>query len=190
MKKILLTLLVFAGLAFTFTGCDENDILTPEQKAELLSTYYPNIFSDIKGDDGDSAYEVAVNEGFVGTVEEWLQSLVGADGEDGVDGVCPECDAVLPEPEPVVCFVDEAPDLNQSMAVAFYTDKNITEAKLGHTVDGFLKTIEDAVVVTLPGGFLVEGNVSIEEDGHHAVGLYFNVSTPEPVVVPEVEEVL
>lgn len=44
------------------------------------------------GADGDSAYEVAVANGFVGTEAAWLASLVGpagapgADGTDGVDG--------------------------------------------------------------------------------------------------------
>ncbi len=32
------------------------------------------------GADGDSAYQIAVNNGFVGTEAEWLASLVGADG--------------------------------------------------------------------------------------------------------------
>ena len=35
---------------------------------------------------GYSAYEIAVQEGFVGTEEEWLASLKGADGTDGQDG--------------------------------------------------------------------------------------------------------
>jgi hypothetical protein len=35
------------------------------------------------GSDGDSAYDVAVNNGFVGTEQEWLDSLVGADGAIG-----------------------------------------------------------------------------------------------------------
>ena len=41
------------------------------------------------GSDGDSAYQVAVNEGFVGDEAAWLASLVGpagADGSDGADG--------------------------------------------------------------------------------------------------------
>lgn len=33
----------------------------------------------------ESAYEIAVKNGFVGTEEEWLRSLHGADGEDGKD---------------------------------------------------------------------------------------------------------
>lgn len=39
------------------------------------------------GADGLSAYEIAVDNGFVGTESEWLASLIGADGADGVDGV-------------------------------------------------------------------------------------------------------
>lgn len=35
---------------------------------------------------GDSAYEVAVKQGFVGTVEQWLASLVGAQGVKGDQG--------------------------------------------------------------------------------------------------------
>lgn len=35
------------------------------------------------GADGLSAYEIAVNNGFIGTEVEWLASLVGADGADG-----------------------------------------------------------------------------------------------------------
>lgn len=38
------------------------------------------------GPPGDSAYQVAVDNGFVGTEAEWLESLVGADGADGPPG--------------------------------------------------------------------------------------------------------
>ena len=38
------------------------------------------------GDDGDSAYEIAVQEGFVGTKAEWLASLEGSNGT-GIDEV-------------------------------------------------------------------------------------------------------
>lgn len=41
----------------------------------------------LEGPPGKSAYEVAVDEGFEGTVEEWLASLVGGDLEDDTLGV-------------------------------------------------------------------------------------------------------
>ena len=39
------------------------------------------------GKDGRSAYEIATENGFVGTVAEWLESLKGRDGIDGKDGL-------------------------------------------------------------------------------------------------------
>lgn len=39
------------------------------------------------GSDGQSAYEIAVEQGFVGTVSQWLLSLKGDPGEDGSQGV-------------------------------------------------------------------------------------------------------
>lgn len=40
----------------------------------------------IDGKDGLSAFEIAVNNGFTGTEEEWLLSLKGSDGLDGAQG--------------------------------------------------------------------------------------------------------
>lgn len=39
-----------------------------------------------QGPQGDSAYRVAVNNGFAGSEQDWLASLRGADGQDGRDG--------------------------------------------------------------------------------------------------------
>ena len=41
------------------------------------------------GRDGKSAYDIAVENGFVGTESQWLESLKGADGNDGNDGRTP-----------------------------------------------------------------------------------------------------
>lgn len=38
------------------------------------------------GKDGADAYQLAVNNGFTGTVQDWLKSLQGKPGRDGVDG--------------------------------------------------------------------------------------------------------
>lgn len=38
------------------------------------------------GNNGASAYEVAVSQGFVGSVGDWLLSLIGADGQNGATG--------------------------------------------------------------------------------------------------------
>ena len=39
------------------------------------------------GKDGSSAYEIAIENGFVGTAAEWLESLKGKDGIDGKNGL-------------------------------------------------------------------------------------------------------
>lgn len=41
----------------------------------------------IQGVEGDSAYQVALDNGFVGTEQEWLDSLVGPQGEQGEQGI-------------------------------------------------------------------------------------------------------
>src|SRR5690554_1632529 len=38
------------------------------------------------GEDGKSAYEIAVDDGFIGTITEWLESLKGEDGDQGPEG--------------------------------------------------------------------------------------------------------
>lgn len=59
--------------------------LTPEQKSELT------------GHQGLSAYQVAVQEGFVGSEFEWLESLKGQDGTNGTDGKSFDYDSLSPE---------------------------------------------------------------------------------------------
>ena len=39
--------------------------------------------SSVAGKDGASAYQIAVMQGFTGTVDEWLMSLKGIDGKEG-----------------------------------------------------------------------------------------------------------
>lgn len=46
----------------------------------------PELEKTAKGEDGSSAYDVAVSNGFVGTEEEWLESLRGESGATGATG--------------------------------------------------------------------------------------------------------
>ena len=39
-----------------------------------------------KGDDGKSSYDLALENGFIGTESEWLESLKGLKGDSGLDG--------------------------------------------------------------------------------------------------------
>ena len=45
------------------------------------------IQAGVNGKDGLSAYELAKENGFTGTLAEWLESLKGADGLPGKDGI-------------------------------------------------------------------------------------------------------
>lgn len=51
----------------------------------------------VVGKDGKSAYEIAVENGFVGTESEWLESLKGKPGKDGIDGFSPTVSTELNE---------------------------------------------------------------------------------------------
>ena len=87
----------------------KNDVL-PEGKWQFSASYCTNLFiydtypcsadafpcgtiieevvitPELKGEPGDSAYQIAVNNGFVGTEEEWLASLKGKKGDTGSQG--------------------------------------------------------------------------------------------------------
>lgn len=66
---------------------DEDGNLSWKQSASTETPETVNIMgaAGADGENGLSAYEVAVNNGFVGTETEWLASLVGANGQDGTD---------------------------------------------------------------------------------------------------------
>lgn len=40
----------------------------------------------LRGKDGESAFQLAVDQGYTGTLDEWLASLKGADGTQGIQG--------------------------------------------------------------------------------------------------------
>lgn len=58
---------------------------TPDLYTQLLKKL-SEMQAGANGKDGRSAYEIATENGFVGTAAEWLESLKGRDGIDGKDG--------------------------------------------------------------------------------------------------------
>ena len=70
-----------AKVLHTCTGCVPIDVSIIDAYVALLK-----MTSTGKGKDGESAYEIAVDNGFVGTEEEWLASLVGPQGPAGEQG--------------------------------------------------------------------------------------------------------
>lgn len=75
-----------------FDGESCNVPPTPDLYAQLLAEIKKIISESgngINGKDGEnglSAYELAVQNGFTGTLAEWLESLKGADGINGING--------------------------------------------------------------------------------------------------------
>ena len=59
---------------------------TPDLYTQLLKKL-SEMQTGANGKDGRSAYEIATENGFVGTAAEWLESLKGKDGIDGKDGL-------------------------------------------------------------------------------------------------------
>ena len=58
---------------------------TPDLYTQLLKKL-SEMQTGANGKDGRSAYEIAIENGFVGTAVEWLESLKGMNGVDGKDG--------------------------------------------------------------------------------------------------------
>ncbi len=82
------------GTLDVMDGVDGNDGLgiksvTINASNHLIITYDDDTTEDagevttVQGEDGKSAYEIAVEHGYSGTEEEWLASLKGEDGEEG-----------------------------------------------------------------------------------------------------------
>lgn len=60
--------------------------LAAADRAEAAAQAAEHMVDIHTGPAGKSAYEVAVEEGYVGTKEEWLASLVGPEGQQGIQG--------------------------------------------------------------------------------------------------------
>lgn len=71
-----------------------NEIVAPEK-----DEYCGEQIQGPQGIDGRSAYEVAVDTGFVGTIEEWKESLKGKDGAVDFETITPEQIEMLKGPK-------------------------------------------------------------------------------------------
>ena len=77
------------GLAIIKDDGEEQFLAFPSSETGVLATeeYVDDVVKKIgEGNDGKSAYEIAVEHGFEGDEEEWLASLQGEDGKPGRDG--------------------------------------------------------------------------------------------------------
>ena len=63
------------------------DYFTDAEITEIKDEIAEKVQVGAKGEDGKSAYQIAVDEGFEGSETDWLASLKGADGRNGIDGI-------------------------------------------------------------------------------------------------------
>lgn len=63
------------------------DYYTDEEIDAIKDEIAQKVQVGAKGEDGKSAYQIAVDEGFEGSETDWLASLKGADGRNGIDGI-------------------------------------------------------------------------------------------------------
>lgn len=97
--SVIVVLFVVIACVFAFAACDNKGNNDIEKRAvfdgqnldtKAVFSYavdagYTGTYEEfIESLKGDSAYEIAVSHGFAGTENEWLASLVGAAGRDGV----------------------------------------------------------------------------------------------------------
>ena len=130
----------------------------------------------LKGDNGKSAYEIAVDKGFEGTEEEWLESLNGSNS--GNTGITEETDPTVPE-----WAKQEGKPTYQAREIEYSTTTlenvdNVEDAlnTLTEHVDNIKKNIPSTAedVGALPNTTVIPTKTSqLENDNGYAVdGLY------------------
>ena len=62
------------------------------QQDDTKLDYIKNKPTTTNSEDGKSAYELAVDNGYSGTIQQWLDSLKGQDGTNGTNGTTPHID--------------------------------------------------------------------------------------------------
>lgn len=114
-----------------------------------------NVGDIIQGVDGKSAYEIALEEGFVGTQTQWLESLVGAAGISAYEVALSEGFVGTQQQwlDSLQGFTLEANDANKILTndgnTAYWT-------AVTHTLDGFVGAVEESLkLITVDQGDIV-----------------------------------
>lgn len=114
-----------------------------------------NIGDVVPGLDGKSAYEIALEEGFVGTQTQWLESLVGAAGKSAFEVALDEGFVGTQQEwlDSLKGFIVDPLDDNKILT----NDGNAaywTEVK--HTLAGFVNAVEESLkLITVDQGDLL-----------------------------------
>lgn len=107
----------------------------------------------VLGIPGKSAYEIAVDNGFDGTEEEWLESLHGRDGKDGKDGAPGGGDANVTK-ENVEAALGYTPADSEALAnlgdTVDHIDTDLADLYTALNEIGDREAIVEAVMAALP----------------------------------------
>lgn len=123
------------------------------------------------GADGKSAYDIAVDEGFVGTKGEWLASLkgetgaAGTNGTNGTNGVSPVANVTKTDDVYKIHIEDSAGTTEEEIDMSDYQKKDLASAVEGQTtVEGALGALStnkaDVADITPIGVILPYGGTS------------------------------
>ena len=150
----------FSRFHYTFTQMEYDvfdDIRTAEEtmNKKLLSLVVIALAATVAltsfaacatdGQNGKSAYEIAVDNGFDGTETEWLESLKGDDGKDGANG---ESSAITVD-DLYNAYLEEHPDATLDDFLDAYLDFEYTQGV--ENVAG--KVIKSGVAITASSRF-------------------------------------
>ena len=107
------------------------------------------------GTAGKSAYEIAVDNGFVGTETEWLESLKGSDGDKGDNGTTPHIDETTKN-----WFIG---DVDTGILAQ---GTNGVDGKDGKSISTITKDDDDNLIVTFTDGSTQNiGKLSVDIQG-------------------------
>lgn len=114
------------------------------------------------GEDGLSAYEIAVNNGFVGSTEEWLTSLKGEKGEKGQDADLTEVNQEIADLQQTVSHNhQEVNDLLTQIAFTNINEYNGTDTQ---KLNAFL-TAHAGKTIRIPRGYYnIDAPLNIHDD--------------------------
>lgn len=127
------------------------------------------------GEAGKSAYQIAVDNGFVGTEEEWLESLNGKDGVDGKDGKDGK------DGQPGTTVYSELSDKPRINSVELSSNKTSEQLGIGskREVNELNKSVftagESINYVNRGLGYKIADNqYGTEQDANHGIQVYSN----------------
>lgn len=120
-------------------------IITFSNEDNSFDATFRNVIKGDKGKDGidgKSAYQIALDNGYVGTEQEWLASLKGKDGIDGVNGK----DGYTPKKGEDYFTPAEVEEIKQECT---YDDTDLSNRVT--TLEGTVGTLNDSLEERLNG---------------------------------------